>query len=193
MASSTSAAVWVLDEHLEAPLTRGVEQIRQVVGVLLVEEPDDQEDHVGLDDVQLRLVENEVLPEHRHVDGLAYAFERLRRPAEMCRLGQHRQRGRAALDHLLGEFDRVVGPLAIGRRTRRLHLGDDRNSSVFLGDLERPRERLRFDGETTLDTAPFARRIEYRPDRRCDPSSLEFITEHSTYRYVHKGCDTGSN
>jgi len=97
----------------------------------------------------------------------------------MCRLGQHRQRGRAALDHLLGEFDRVVGPLAIGRRTRRLHLGDDRNSSVFLGDLERPRERLRFDGERRPSTPPRSRAAS-SIDRTAGAisSSLEFITEH---------------
>jgi len=133
-ACSQLVAVVNLDEDLEAAVARSGEQVGEVVA----DEPGDQQDDVALDGVELRFGDEEVLPEDGHIDRLAHAFERVGAPAEVRRLGEHAQRGRAAGDHSprASATGRLAG--ALRRRAGGFHLGDQRDAPVRLGGGRTP-------------------------------------------------------
>jgi len=152
----------------------------------------DQQDDVALDGVELRFGDEEVLPEDGHIDRLAHAFERVGAPAEVRRLGEHAQRGRAAGDHSLCERDRVVLAGALRRRAGGFHLGDQRDAPVRLGAVERRPQIARLDGDlagSALGRAVACSRQD-RSDRR---GQLGLIVHYCTLMHVsvHKTCGRG--
>ena len=107
-----------LDEHGQPQRASRAMQSRQR---RVVERADDEQHGVGAGQArleQLVFVDDEILAQHRHVDGRADGGEVSQRAVEERRLGQHRNGYRAARRVGLGSRDRVVvlGQDPAGRR-----------------------------------------------------------------------------
>jgi hypothetical protein len=102
----------------------------------------------------LRLVDEEVFPEDRHVDRRTDAAQRLDAPAEVVGLREDAQGRRAAGDHRLCELDRVVLARSVGRRARRFDLGDHRHAAGSRRPVEGRSEIPGLDGDAVGTRRP---------------------------------------
>ena len=134
-AMSSSRSSWTSTSASRSRSRRLAQQVVEVVGG---QRGDDQQDRVGADGrglVELVGVDDEVLAQDRQVGGGERLPEVVERPAEVERLGEDRQRGRAAA--LVGLDDLRDGRALAdqpGRRRAALVLGDQRHAG--------PRQRL---------------------------------------------------
>ena len=135
------AGVVGLDEHTE---TEAIGERVQIGEQRVVRDRGrDQQDRVGTDRarlVHLHLVDREVLAQHRQLGVLAGDLQIGDGTAEVRRVGEHREGGRAAVLVRLGRRGRieVEGERTLRRRTT-LDLGDHRD--VAVGAAERTAER----------------------------------------------------
>ena len=134
-------------------------------------------------------MQEEVLAQDRHVDGLPDPPEGFGRATEVLGFGEDRQRCGAALDHRLGEGDRVVPPFPVGRRGRRFDLGDERNPPLGRGGFERAGEVPGVDVDAPLDPTSLPGGGQDRLDGRGEFVSIVHYRSLMN-RDVHKTCGT---
>src|SRR5215218_3596442 len=132
------ALVVDLDQRVEIEVAGLAQQVIEVVGV---ERRDDQQDRVGAHGrglVELVGVDDEVLAQDRQLGRRERLAQVVERAAEVERLGQDRQRGRAAALVGLDDLgDRRALADHAGRRRAALVLGDQRHAGARERLLER--------------------------------------------------------